>query len=69
MNFKWDALNQWRRKKKWQLQAKWEELPEGPTRRWIDTKEAAAQEQTLFMFQDFVGEEHLRPVQWKCTPF
>ena len=51
----------WRRKKKKELKAKWEELPEGPTRRQRDAKSAAAEELALFMAEGFSVDEDLHP--------
>ena len=61
MNFKQDALNMWRRKKRKELKAKWEELPEGTTRGQRDAKEAAAEELALFVAEGFSGDEDLHP--------
>ena len=41
--------------------AKWEELPEGPTRGQRDAKTAAADELALFMAEGFAGDEDLHP--------
>ena len=61
MNFKQDALNMWRRKKRKELRVKWEELPEGPTRSQRDAKSAAAEELALFMAEGFSVDEDLHP--------
>ena len=61
MNFKQDALNMWRRKKRKELRVKWEELPEGTTRGQRDAKETAAEELALFVAEAFCGEEDLHP--------
>ena len=74
MNFKQDALNVWRRKKKKELKAKWEELPEGTTRNQRDAKTAAAEELALFMAEGFVGDVDLHPtasaaaLSIQCSP-
>ena len=49
MNFKRDALNMWRRKKRRKLRVKWEELPEGTTSNQRDAKSAAAEELLLLL--------------------
>ena len=59
MNFKQDALNMWRRKKRKELRVKWEELPEGTTRGQRDAKETAAEELALFVAEGFAGDEDL----------
>ena len=59
MSFKQDALNMWRRKKRKELKAKWEELPEGTTRGQRDAKETAAEELALFVAEGFAGDEDL----------
>ena len=59
VNFKQDALNMWRRKKRKELKAKWEELPEGTTRGQRDAKETAAEELALFVAEGFAGDEDL----------
>ena len=61
MSFKQDALNMWRRKKRKELKAKWEELPEGTTRGQRDAKETAAEELALFVAEAFCGDEDLHP--------
>ena len=61
MNFKQDALNMWRRKKRKELRVKWEELPEGTTRGQRDAKSAAAEELALFMAEGFSVDEDLHP--------
>ena len=62
MNFKQDALNMWRRKKRKELKAKWEELPEGTTRGQRDAKETAAEEFELFVAEGFAGDENMHPI-------
>ena len=41
VSFKWDALDQWRRRKRHQLRVRLDELPEGRTRAERGTREAA----------------------------
>ena len=61
MNFKQDALNQWRRKKKKQLELKLEALQNAQTRTQRDARKQIMDELELFCCQAFPNDEDLHP--------
>ena len=61
MNFKQNALDQWRRKKKSELWLEWTSMPGGTTRGQIEAKKGAQLQFELFKEEAFVDDHDLHP--------
>ena len=61
IQFKQDALNQWRKKYKLKLKNDLDSLPDGPTRNQRDAKEKASEDYVIYCTEAFCGNGDLHP--------